>query len=811
MTSMKKNFLTKLCRQSFFGKTFFNVKFFSFSKNLPFLLFLTSFLAFSAFGLQGLETEERSVPKKYHKLSNGVLDIEIKESPFGFSIKKSNEKTLIETLAPPAFARVDEVTVRQFIAWYFFFAPPPSHWDELKFVTDKRKFENGLELGLAKKKNGKALGKISFLFQSARTVKISLVALEGFQVNRTRLSFKKDAEDTYYGMGERFNSAEHSGEIVRVWCEEGGNGAGFIGKLFPNAGWNPMPKGPDMTYFPLPFFLNLKGYGFLLDDTHYSIFDFGVRRENEFVLENWNEKAEVIIFHAAEPLKIIKEATNFSGRISVPQPWVFAPWASSEGGSEEVQRVTELLRKEKIPTSAIWAEDWWWKEGYGIGRSPEWELNRERYPNYEELIEQIHRKGFKMLSYFQPYLFADSKLFEEAANLGFLTVGVSDKPAVFDLTFSKKAQIDLTNPQAVKWWQDKLFARAVAWGVDGWMADFGEYTPPHSRFHDGRDGWAIHNEYPLLWAKANREFFDSVRPDGDWVFFVRSGFTGSQKYAPVMWTGDSNTSWELLDGLPSVIPAVLSIGISGFPITATDIAGYQCITTSPTDKELFIRWTELGAFLPVMRTHPGWKSCKNWRFDSDRETLEIFKKYAIFHTSLFPYIFTLVYEASQTGAPVIRHLALHYPNDAIARKQNYEFLLGDRVLVAPVIKKGAKTRKLYLPEGKWIDFWDEKTYQGNRHIEVSAPLDRIPIFVKSGKIIPLFDSEIDTLVFESDPSIKGFDDANSSMKILFFGEGKNNLTLWDGTEITCVRKEDERGSCKIANSPIQRKYTFEMR
>jgi alpha-glucosidase len=309
----------------------------------------------------------------------------------------------------------------------------------------------------------------------------------------------------------------------------------------------------------------------------------------------------------------------------------------------------------------------------------------------------------------------------------------------------------------------------------------------------------------------NREFFDKARPDGDYVFFIRGGYTGVQKYAPVMWTGDSNTNWERLDGLPSVIPAVASVGISGFPITATDIAGYTCLTTSSADKELFIRWAQLGAMLPVMRNHRGYEPCENWPFDGDAETLAAYKKSAVLHTALFPYIYTLVYDAAVLGWPVVRHLALHYPDDTEAAGEQYQFLLGDRILVAPVIRKKAREREVYFPPGEWLDFYTGERFVGPGRKTVPGPLDHIPLFVKAGTIVPTFDSVIDTLVKEDRDDLNGWDDANKSMKIVFYGDGADEFMLWDGTRIRCEKAKGAKLSCRVIDAPVERKYTFESR
>ncbi len=782
------------------------------------LILLLSAMITASLALSGCKHRSEKVPTPEAKppviadLESDYMRLEIQDDPFDLRVYNPEGVILLQTAGNIEYTIVKDVKVKERIAWYFISDGKAEPWTRLGVVSMERK-DGRLIVKLGAAPSWDVRGRLTAYFADERTLRVETEVVNCPGANRVMYRFKKSSDDNYYGMGERFYSAEHSGETVRNWSEEGGLGINGLAKISKNISFNPFPHGKDTTYFPVPFFVNTRGYGFLLDDTHYATFDFGDSEKSELKINNWNGRFDFMVFYGPEPLKVIESMTEHTGRYKVPQPWVFAPWNVAVGGSERVREVAKMVREENIPTSAIWSEDWWWTESGGmVNRSADWELARSRYPDYEELAAELDRGGIRFLGYFQPYLFKGSELYEEAARKEYLTKSPEGGPAVVKVTFGEKGQLDVTNPEAAKWWREKFFRRSVEWGVDGWMTDFGEYTPPYSESYDGRDGWAVHNEYPVLWAKMNREFFERARPDGDYVFFVRGGYTGSWKYAPVMWTGDSNTNWGKLDGLPSVIPAVTSVGISGFPVTATDIAGYHCLTTTPTGKELFIRWAQLGAMLPVMRNHRGFEPCHNWPFDGDRETLEIYGKFARLHTRLFPYLYTLVHRAAERGWPVVRHMMLHYPEDAQARETEYQFLFGDRVLVAPVIEKGAKVRKVYFPEGRWVDYFTGDYYEGPGTVRVPVKLDYMPIFVKAGTLLPLFDSQIDTLVYENRDDLAGFDDANKSMKVVFYGTGGDEYTLWDGTRVKCSRPDEmSEGKCSVTGAPLGRDYSFEFK
>jgi alpha-glucosidase (family GH31 glycosyl hydrolase) len=732
------------------------------------------------------------------------MSVEVEADPFVLRIVDASGKALLETAGGVRFSRVSLQKTYRLILWWFWTRGIERPWIVADKVTAIREQGGRIEVDLGKKADGPALVRMRVRFIDGRTLRIETEVLGRPEINRMAMRFKKGPGDRYYGMGERFDSVEHSGKRLRNWAEEGGLGL-FTLSRYIDAPFNPIPKGPDTTYYPVPFFMNPdKGYGLLLDDDHYSEFDFGKRRKNRLVIENRNRRLDLMIFYGPSPMEIIEAQTEYTGRIKVPPPWVFAPMAAVVAGEDRVLEVADLLRREHIPTSAVWSESWWWRV--------EWEVNRELYPNYEEMIAKLHQRGFRHLSYFQPYVTTETEAYNEGDLKGYFIKNKKGEAYDFLLGLWKKAQLDLTDPQARKWWTTSFFVKSEDMGVDGWMHDFGEHVPPDARAHDGRDGWELHNDYSLQWAKMGSEFWEEARPDNDYCFYIRGGYTGSQKYASVMWTGDQNANFDPVDGLPSNLPAITSVGISGHPVGTTDIAGYNCFVNRDADRELFMRWAELGALLPVMRNHRGQDEiCDHWEFDSDQETLDHYKKYAVLHTALFPYIYTLVHEAAERGHPVVRHMTLEFPDDPETWDMDYQYLLGDRLLVAPVLERGAREWEVYFPEGEWTHWWSGKVYEGPGYHTVPAPLGEIPLFQKGGTVLPLFDSRIDTLVKEDREDLNGWDDANKSIKFVFAGAGRDNFELWDGSQGGCSGDGKGEGICSAVGFPRGRENTFEYR
>ncbi len=633
--------------------------------------------------------------------------------------------------------------------------------------------------------------------------------------SRIGVNFSSLPDDSYLGMGMRFNQVNHKGSIVTTWCRE-------VGYDLPLVSQNGSSEGQDITYYPVPFFLNLKGYGFLLNSFYFSEFDFAKTNPEALKITNYSHTFDATLFLSENPLEIIGNYQKATGNYTKPKPWVFGIWgdASNDWQTKEIgqvvnEKVLKICRENKIPLSAIWAEDWYWNKDI-LHSLEAWTLNEKQYPDYKKMIEEQLKAGVKHISYIIPYLptailFKKSPLYEEAKKMGYFTKNKKGDPYVFQLAIWRNSQFDWTNPEATKWFCNKILKKIADSGADGLINDFGEYTPYNSISYNGEYGLTMHNKYPLLWAKIVNNFWKTTYPDKDFVIIPRSGFIGQQSNVTFPFTGDRNATYDNLSGLGGQIVGVTNSGISAHPSTSIDVGAYNCYKSPPMDKLMMFRWIEMGALVPVMRLHRGLPLCDHWRFDEDNETLEQWKKYTKLHAKLFPYIYTLAQQAEDKGLPMVRHLSLHYPKDKEALKQDYQFMLGDRILSAPVItekeggarddiNKGTTSWKVYLPTGNWYNYWTNKKYVGNASYDVPASPGFLPMFIQEGKIIPTFNKEVDTFVEGvEDPNIKDFEHVNESIEIYFYGYGKDTLTLWDGTIINCSREAGETGACEVKN------------
>lgn len=746
--------------------------------------------------------------------------IEIYSNPLRIEIHdKKKIRALLKTTGPIKIIERKQSNIRYKKPYYFYFGGMIISEEKLTAVTHVFNTDSCRYFILGNRQtDSAAVMKLKYDPEGILDLNIQRLPIlpaseaQHFQIE---IPFESDTTDSYLGMGMRFNKVNHYGTKVTHWASE-------VGTNLPQVSDNRTPEGRDITYAPVPFFLNLRGYGFFLRGTHYSEFDFAKTNEEELRVRYFSDHANMRVFLNDNPLEIISTYYNSTGRYTLPKPWVFGVWAaagsdwqSKEKGQSVNYGVMNICRQNNIPCSAIWAEDWYF-DFFSSKPIEDWTINRKYYPQYEEMIKEHHRMGYKHLGYFLPYigkmkLFKLNKNFRDADTLGLLTKDFRDKSAIFKFFVWNSAQVDFSNPRASEWFQRKFYAVYEKKGVDGWMNDFGEYTPYQSLSYNGEYGSSMHNHYPLLWAKAAQDFFSKARPDGDYCLFSRSGAAGLHRYNAFIFTGDRNANYDKLSGVGGCITGVLNGSMSVHPNVSIDIGAYNCHKTSPMNKLMMFRSIEMGALLPVMRLHRGVQLCDHWRFDEDEETLMQWKKYARLHAKLFPYIYTLAKEAADKGLPMVRHLSLQYPGDKPCLKQDFQFLLGDRILSCPVIEedndrkredmtKSRQQSEVYLPPGIWYHYWSGKRYEGGRSYTVDAAPGYLPMFISAGKIIPTFNREVDTFVEGvENPDIKDFEEVNQSVEILFYGYGEDEMQLWDGTVISCSRKLGQAGTYAVKN------------
>lgn len=593
--------------------------------------------------------------------------------------------------------------------------------------------------------------------------------------NRMRLSADCGADEHFLGLGAHAWDVDHVGEAFSLWVSEPGVGKSDTDQLPDD--WS-MTGTRHSSSYPVPFLLRPHLSQGLAAWTPARVdVDLCATDPQRFSLTAWEGPVDLSLIQGSSPLDTVERLTDHTGRPDLPPAWTFAPWNDAVHGSEEVRATAAALRSAGAPSSALWTEDWKGGEtsfsGYHL--KGEWFLDTELYPDAAELDSELEAQGFQWLAYFAPFLVEDTLTWDDALEAGVILSDGEGAPYTFTgVTLKDTALVDLSTDAGWEWALGWLESALDA-GFDGWMADYGEWMPTDAAPASGEDALDTHNLYPVRWQALNRE----ATRDRDAVFFSRSGWMGAQGQAPVVWAGDQRTSFDVDDGLPTLLPMGLGLAASGVPIFSHDIAGYQSIGNSPSTRELWFRWAALGAFTPVMRTHHGAFDDANWRFDSDEETLQFWVRMAREHTRLFPYLYGLAARAHDQGTPMILPTSFLFEGEPWDRTDAW--MLGPALLVAPVLEEGALARDVDLPAAvAWFDWWTGSPASSGT---VQAPLDHIPVFAASGTVVPTLAQIPDTLLKDPTSPLVTLDEADGSRVVLVFGSG-GSFTEADGTTYT---------------------------
>lgn len=562
--------------------------------------------------------------------------------------------------------------------------------------------------------------------------------LAGPEADSIAVGIRCDEGGTFHGFGEQYNATNQWGEAFQLLVNEQGNGR--------DGGPGVSVGDEHTTYFPMPYYLDARGFGALFDTARRV--DVDICATDPAIA--WIEvisgaSVEWRVFHGPTGLDVIRQLGDLVGRPTQPPSWAYGLWMAGQGGRDDVLAEVAALEAANIPVAAFWVQDWG-----GIRMNPDggfgvqyiWEPDDSLYPSFATMVSDLHEDGYKLLTYVNPFIVVPDSVRPEDDPARFATrfqpmeqsglllenrMGETYIDQAVPNIPQADAHPDFSNPATLDFIRDSLADIVRTYDVDGWMADFGEWVPLSSVPRDGSDPIERRNTFPVDWQRATREAMEDVRPEGDWVMFARSGFTGVQRVAQIHWVGDQETNWGELDGLPTVVPAMLNLGLAGQPFVTHDIAGFAR-GTGPSTKELFQRWTELGAFTPIMRTHDGADKVNNWRWSTDEETTSHFRKFAYVHCALMNDFMTLAAEAEASGAPILRHLMLVFPDDRETWDIGDQFMIGDSLLVAPVLEEAAASRPVYFPAGTWYDVWTGDPVQGGQRVTVDAPIGSPPVY-----------------------------------------------------------------------------------
>ncbi|MBO6127853.1 MAG: alpha-glucosidase [Pseudobutyrivibrio sp.] len=563
-------------------------------------------------------------------------------------------------------------------------------------------------------------------------------------INRFWIRMDSYKSEHIYGCGEQMSYFDLKGRHFPLWTSEPGVGRDKTTYITWKGDVDGMSGGDYYnTNFPQPTYVSSDKFYVHVQTTAYADFDF---RNDEFnELQIWEVPEFIRIEAAASFVELLEKETAFFGRQPKLPDWVYNGLIiGAQGGNERAFGILEKSLEKGIKVSGLWCQDWCGKRVTSFGKRLQWDwhFHEEMYPNLPEKIKELHAKGIKYLGYINPYLVKDGKLFEEGLKKDVFAKKSDGSVYLVDFGEFDCGVIDLTNPTAYQWFKDEVIKKySIDIGIDGWMADFGEYLPTDDIIlSSGKPAMIEHNHWPALWAKCNYDAVSESGKLGEVVYFMRAGGIGSQKYCTLLWAGDQSVDFTRHDGLCTVICAALSSGMSGCGLNHSDIGGYTSLYDNLRTKEVFLRWAEMAAFTPVMRTHEGNRPDTNFQYYDDEDCMNRLARLTDIYVALTPLLKELVEENSIKGTPVQRPLFMHYDGDERCFTEQFEYLLGKDVLVAPVYEEAQTERKVFLPEDGFIHLWTGKEFSKGECV-VEAKLGDTPVFYKKdSKYAKLFEN-----------------------------------------------------------------------
>ena len=535
-------------------------------------------------------------------------------------------------------------------------------------------------------------------------------------------------DEAVFGGGEQYRQTNLRGERVMNFVSEHITARTLLEKvILPENRYREKTADSIGSYSPMPVFVTDKGRLFYFDTNADGISKFGI---HNYRMRFDKCPRSMLLLHAGSYEKLMRAlAEKNPPRMYLPDWCHDGMILAVQGGTDKVLSKVRRMIGSGAKICAVWSQDWCGENRTVMGKQVWWnyEYDRKLYEGLPEAIKELESMGVRFLAYLNPYLVKGSRLYKECAEKGWLIKDKSGSIVHMKSTTFNAGMLDLTDPEAVRFIKDVLIKRNMLdLGVKGWMADFGEYLPTDCVLHDG-DPAEMHNLWPVIWARINREAVEEYGSD-DVMFFTRSGYLGEQRYAPIMWNGDQHTDLTKDYGMPCVMPATFSLGFSGVPLVHSDIGGFFSIGKLKRNDELYIRWMEMCTFSPLMRSHESIRPWANSQFDSPA-VLPHTVKLSNVHAALRPYIEHCISQAS-CGIPAMKP-DFWYEVDYAASEDEYSYFFGDDLYVCPVTERNVKKRRVHLPEGDWTGFWDGRQYKGGSWIDAEAPLGRLPVFFRT--------------------------------------------------------------------------------
>jgi alpha-glucosidase (family GH31 glycosyl hydrolase) len=523
------------------------------------------------------------------------------------------------------------------------------------------------------------------------------------------LQYRLGADDHFYGMGQPDQlvaelGLDHRGRRHEIWNQH---------------------TPPAVTIFPA--FLNPCGYGLLVDNPYKASWDLGCGDPAMFSYAAQGGPLQYYFFHARGLPGLLRTYFELTGFPSHPPRWIFGLMQSRYGyrNRTELEEIARTFRAKSLPCDTLILDLFWFDQMGDLAFNP------AAWPQPAEMIARLKDQGFRIMVIEEPYVTEQSINYSELRDNGLLAKHSDGAPYTFDFWPGRCALVDFSNPALREWWTSK-HRELLQIGIAGWWTDLNEPTRHFEDMnHHGGSASAVHNLNAFWMHQAIAQAHERYAPQRREFILSRSAYPGSQRYGVALWSGDVAMTFS---SLRKQIAVGLSAGMAGIPFWGSDIGGFgfggECTA------ELYTRWFQFGAFCPLFRPHGDQTELREpWQFGPRYEA--ICRTYLELRYRLLPYIYSCAHDACVSGLPLMRPLVLEFPDDPQVVNICDQYLFGPYILIAPVLEQGASRRSVYLPAGVWVDFKTGRTIEGPGYLEVDAPLEVLPLFIRPGAIIPM--------------------------------------------------------------------------
>lgn len=528
-----------------------------------------------------------------------------------------------------------------------------------------------------------------------------------------------DLEDTYmreqlgidvgellYGTGERFTPFVKNGQSVEIYNEDGGTST-------------------EQAYKNIPFFLSNKGYGVLVNHPERVSMEFGTENVTKTSFCVKGGSLDYFFFNGPTMKDVLTRYTDLSGKPALPAPWTFGLWLSTSFTTDydeaTVMSFIDGMLNRGIPLRTFHFDCFWMKAFHWS----DFIWDEKVFPDPAGMLTRIKAKGLNICVWINPYIGQESVLFAEGKENGYFIKRPNGDVWQWDMWQPGMALVDFTNPEACRWYQDKLEA-LLDMGVDCFKTDFGERIPVNCVYHDGSDPDKMHNFYTYLYNKTVYDLLERKRGKGEAVLFARSATVGGQKF-PVHWGGDC---WSDYVSMEESLRGGLSLLMSGFGFWAHDIGGFEHTSTA----DVYKRWVAFGLLSSHSRLHGSQSYRVPWLYDE--EAVDVVRTFTRLKASLMPYLYKTSVDTSRSGVPTMRSMVLEFTRDRNCWYLDKQYMLGDNLLVAPIFNDES-VGSFYLPQGTWTDFFTGEEMPGGVWIEKTYDYLHLPLMVRENSIVAL--------------------------------------------------------------------------